>query len=104
MATGKGVGGPKGKGGVDWSAGSRSSVVQRPNDSHSSDANLQKYLSVLLVVLFVVLMMLLPVLALMWGDLNAALHRANVATDYAISEGKKLKKVREEFLELMKGE
>lgn len=104
MATGKGVGGPKGKNGVDWGAGVRPSVVQRNNDSNSSDANLQKYLSAILVVLFVVLMMLLPVLAMMWGDLNAALHRANIATDYAISEGRKLKKVREEFLEMMKGE
>lgn len=104
MATGKGVGGPKGKGGVDWGAGVRSSVVQRPNDSSASDANLQKYLSAALVVMFAVLVMLIPVLAIMWGDMNAALHRANIAAEYAIKEGDKMKKLRLELLELMKGD
>lgn len=99
MATGKGTGGDKGKGGMDWSTGVRPSVVQRPNDSSASQSHVQGYLSAIVVVLCVVLMLLIPVLAVMWGDLNAALVR----TEYLITRMQTLReqllKERRQFLE-----
>lgn len=80
MATGKGVGGSKSKGGMDWGDSVRPVVVQRPTNSNSSDASLQKYLSAAMVVLCIVLVILIPVTALMWGDLNYALVRAEHQT------------------------
>lgn len=99
MATGKGTGGDKGKGGMDWSTGVRPSVVQRPNDSSASQSHVQGYLSAIVVVLCVVLMLLIPVLAVMWGDLNAALVR----TEYLITRMQTLReqllRERRQFLE-----
>lgn len=99
MATGKGTGGDKGKGGMDWSTGVRPSVVQRPNDSSTSQSHVQGYLSAIVVVLCVVLMLLIPVLAVMWGDLNAALVR----TEYLITRMQTLReqllRERRQFLE-----
>jgi hypothetical protein len=91
MATGKGTGGNKGKGGMDWSAGVRPSVVQQPNDSSSSHSHVQGYLSAIVVVMCIVLMLLIPVLAVMWGDLNAAL----VKTEYLIT---KMQTLREQII------
>jgi len=98
MATKPGNRGNQGKGGMDWGAAVRPDMVQRSNDSAAHDANLQKFISAALVVLFIVLVMLIPVLALMWGDLNAALHRANAAADYAISEARKMRELRAKIL------
>lgn len=80
MATGKGVGGPKGKGGMDWGDSVRPSMVQRPPNSYTTDSSLQKYLSAAMVVLCIVLVILIPVTAMMWGDLNYALVRAEYQT------------------------
>ena len=99
MATGKGVGGNKGKGGMDWGAGVRSDVVQRPASSNSSESHVQKYVSAALVVVFAVLVMLIPALALMWGDLNAALVRAEAVISRVQVLQTQLNKERREFLE-----
>lgn len=99
MATGKRMGGDKGKGGMDWSASVRPSVVQRPVDPPSSQSHVQGYLSATVVVLCVVLVLLIPVLGVMWGDLNAAL----VKTEYLITKMQTLReqllRERREFLE-----
>lgn len=98
MATKPNNRGNQSKNGMDWGAAVRPDVVHRPNDRAASDANLQKFISAILVVLFIVLMILIPALALMWGDLNVALNRANAATEYAISEARKMRELRAKIL------
>ena len=88
MATGKGVGGNKSKGGMDWGSSVRSGVVQRPNDSSAPKSHVSGYLSAAVVVLCALLVILIPVLAVMWGDLNHALDRA----EYEIRKMQDLRK------------
>ena len=92
MATGKGVGGGKSKGGMDWSTGVRPSVVQRSDDSPASQSHVQNYLSAIVVVMCAVLVLLLPVLGIMFGDLNHAVEEAKAETE-------RMKKLRNYFVE-----
>lgn len=76
MATGKNSGGSKGKGGMDWSRGIDSGVVHKPTNTNPPEPHVPWSLLVTLVVMCVVLGIFLPVLGIMYGDMNNAVTAA----------------------------
>ncbi|CAB4131880.1 hypothetical protein UFOVP137_11 [uncultured Caudovirales phage] len=97
MATAKDNRKPQSKGGMDWGSSVRPSVVQRPPDPAPNESHIPWSLLVTVLVLCLVLVIMLPVMAIMYGDMNAA-------TEKAIVETRKMKQLRADILEMMKGE
>ena len=81
MATGKDTRKSPGKAGMDWSSGLRPGVVQRPPDPASNESDVPWTLLVAVVVLCLVLVIILPVMAVMYGDMNSATQAALVKTE-----------------------
>lgn len=76
MATGKNSGGSSGKSNMDWGGGVRNPVVRSSNDRPSSDSHIPWSLLIAVVVLCFVLVIALPVMGLMYMDMNNAVHLA----------------------------
>ncbi len=87
MATGKGTGGPKSKGGMDWGSGVRSDMVQRPPNPNPSEPHIPYSLLVTVLVLCLVLVIVLPVMGVMYMDMNNAMWEAK----YQIQKMKELR-------------
>lgn len=92
MATGKEPRGSAGKGGMDWSAGVRPGVVQRPNDSPKGEPDVPWSLLVAVLALCLVLVLALPVMGVMYMDMNNA-------TNAALAEIRKMKELRLRILQ-----
>ena len=91
MATGKEPRGSAAKGGMDWSAGVRPGVVQRPNDSPKTEPDVPWTLLVAVFALCLVLVLALPVMGVMYMDMNNA-------TNAALAEIRKMKELRLKIL------
>ena len=91
MATGKEPRKSAGKGGMDWSAGVHPGVVQRPNDHAKSEPDIPWTLLVAVLALCLVLVLALPVMGIMYMDMNNA-------TNAALAEIRKMKELRLKIL------
>lgn len=92
MATGKDTRGSASKGGMDWGSSVRSGVVQRPNDPSPPEPHIPWSLLIAVVVLCLVLVIVLPVMGLMYVDMNNA-------TNAAVTEVRKMKELRLKMLQ-----
>ena len=92
MATGKGNGRPQGKGNMDWGGNVRNTVVRGADDRTTPDHNIPWSLLIAVVVLCLVLILVLPVMGLMYVDMNNA-------TNMAIHEVRKMKELRLQILQ-----
>ena len=91
MATGKEPRKSAGKGGMDWSTGVHPGVVQRPNDSPKTEPDVPWTLLVAVFALCLVLVLALPVMGVMYMDMNNA-------TNAALAEIRKMKELRLKIL------
>jgi cytochrome b561 len=91
MATGKDTRGSPSKGGMDWSSGVRPGVVQRPPDPAPNEQHIPWTLLVTVVVMCLVLVIALPVMGIMYMDMNNA-------TNAALNEIRKMKELRLKIL------
>jgi len=96
VATGKGVGGGKSKGGMDWGGSVRPDMVQRPPNPPASESHIPWSLLITLVVLCIVLVIALPVMGVMYMDMNNA-------TTAAIAELERLKEARRRYIKELRG-
>jgi len=76
---------------MDWSSGVRPGVVQRPPDPASSEQHIPWTLLVTVVVMCLVLVIALPVMGIMYMDMNNA-------TNAALNEIRKMKELRLKIL------
>jgi hypothetical protein len=97
MATGKNARGSQSKGGMDWSGTVRPSVVQRPADPPSDEPHIPWSLLVAVLVMCLVLVIALPIMGVMYMDMNNA-------TIKAMEEVKKMRELRAKILLEMSGE
>jgi hypothetical protein len=82
---------------MGWSNPFRRGVVRRPSSNASSESDVPWALLVAVVVLCFVLVIALPVMGVMYMDMNNALYRA-------AEETRKMKELRLKVLREMRGE
>jgi hypothetical protein len=82
---------------MGWSNPFRRSVVRRPSSNASSESDVPWSLLIAVVVLCFVLMIALPVMGVMYMDMNNAMYRAQ-------EETRKMKELRLKVLREMRGE
>lgn len=92
MATAKDNRKPASKGGMDWGSSVRPSVVQRPADTSSDEPHIPWSLLIAVFVLCLVLVIALPIMGVMYMDMNNA-------TNAALAEIKKMKQLRLRILQ-----
>lgn len=91
MATSKDNRGSQSKGGMDWGGSIRPSVVQRPPDPAPNESHIPWSLLVAVLVMCLVLVIVLPVMGIMYMDMNNA-------TAVAVEEIKKMRELRAKIL------
>lgn len=99
MATSKGGGRPQGKGGMDWSGSVRSGVVSGASAKTANDEHIPWSLIIAVVGLCVVLVVGVLLLGPVYVDVHNATLRANAATERAVEEINKMRKLRGELLD-----
>ena len=82
---------------MDWRNPFRRGVVRRPASNASSESDVPWSLLIAVVVLCFVLVIALPVMGVMYMDMNNAMHRA-------AEETRKMKELRIKILKEMRGE
>ena len=80
-----------------WRGGVRNPVVRNPNDRPSSDSHIPWSLLIAVVVLCFVLVIALPVMGVMYMDMNNAMYRA-------VEETRKMKELRLKIIRELRGE
>ncbi len=88
---------------MDWGGGVRGDMVRRSDDRPKNDSNVSIVVFIAMVVVCIVLVVFVPLYGLAYGDLVNATNLANAAAQRAIQEAAAARKVKKEFLELMKG-
>lgn len=96
MATGKDNRGAKGSGGMDWGSSPSRPVLPSGNGGNKNDEHIPWTLLVSVLVLCIVLIVALPVMGLMYVDMNNA-------TNAAIIEMNRLKEVRRQYIKELRG-
>lgn len=76
MATQKGGGGPKGKSSMDWSSPVRSRMDGLSDGANKDEPHIPWTLLVVLLVVSLLFVIVMPVLGVMYMDLNTALEVA----------------------------
>ena len=97
MATGKTKAEGKGTTDIRFSSSVRNSVVPMGNDSNKDEPHVPWSLLVAVLVLCLVLVIALPVMGVMYMDMNNALHRA-------AEETRKMKELRLKVLRELRGD
>ena len=82
---------------MDWRSPFHRGVVRRPPSNASSEPDVPWSLLIAVVVLCFVLVIALPVMGIMYMDMNNAMHRA-------AEETRKMKELRIKILKEMRGE